>query len=70
MNLSSNKRRLFSWLAPLMAIIVFFTFIELALSAAQLIRWKSAIKPYNVTWILRPVLRLFVKDDLIPPDTC
>ncbi len=40
--------------------------IEISISLFQFIRYKNEIKPYYVTPILRPLVRLFVAEDFVP----
>ena len=48
-------------------VLVFLVLLlELSLSAYQFLRYKQDLKPYFVTPILRPIVRLFVKDDYVP----
>ncbi len=40
--------------------------VEVGLSLIQIIKWKKTIAPYQVTPILRPLIRLFSNNDLRP----
>src|SRR3989338_366147 len=44
--------------------------VEIFLSLSQFVRYKREIKPYYVTPVLRPLVRLFVKDDYVPRTLC
>ncbi len=47
--------------------LVFLIFaVEILLSLSQFVRYKKDIKPYYVTPVLRPFVRLFVTEDYIP----
>lgn len=57
------KRR---WVVVFILPLIFICSIEVVLSLAQISKWRTAVKPYHVTPVLRPIIRLFVQDDFYP----
>lgn len=61
-----NRYAPLKWILIPVFIVFLVMGIEIMLSVYQFTRYKNEIKPYYVTPILRPLVRLFVKDDFVP----
>jgi len=62
----ANRFERYKWFVFPAFFLFLYLIAELLLSLGQFIRYKNEIKPYYVTPLLRPLVRLFVKDDYVP----
>lgn len=63
-----QERFLYQWsgVAICLFLLGSYLFVECALSLVQWMRYQKQLKPYHVTPVLRPIIRIFTEGDLLP----
>lgn len=61
-----NRFERYKWFVVPCFLVFLFLSVEILISLSQFVRYKEEIKPYYVTPILRPLVRLFTKVDYVP----
>lgn len=64
--IGSNYFDRYRWFVALIFPLVLLLFLELGLSVVQIVRKGRDLKPYYVTPLLRPLVRIFIPDDFQP----
>ena len=68
-NIHSNYFDRYRWLIAVIFPLALLLLVELGLSVIQIVRKGKDLKPYYVTPVLRPFVRLFIHDDFQPRTT-
>jgi len=68
-NIHSNYFDRYRWLIAVIFPLALLLLVELGLSVIQIVRKGKDLKPYYVTSVLRPFVRLFIHDDFQPRTT-